>query len=105
MGGTCGAAALEYVDVVPIPVPCTKIEKEFNSSTIDWAPRKFMVPICTLHCDCNYCGSSTRDCNYDPSTAGTDVPDNPLAARWCSLCGPKFNAPIDVHCFELNHFE
>lgn len=59
-----------------------------------------MVPICTEHCGCNY-GSP----DPDPATTCKDVPDNPLAARWCWLCGPKFNAPIDIHCFKLGHFE
>jgi len=100
--GTCGAASREYVDVVPVPVPCQKIEGPFpgrlSNGTINWAPTKLMQPICVDLCDCNY-GSS------DPSTDCTDVPDNPLAGKWCSLCGPKFNEPINIDCFQLGHFE
>ena len=100
--GTCGAASREYVDVVPLPSRCEKVLDPFpgrlSNGTIDWAPTKLMQPICVDLCDCNY-GSS------DPSTDCTDVPDNPLAGKWCSLCGPKFNKPVNIDCFQLGHFD
>jgi len=54
--------------------------------TADWAPKKLMAAICAEKCNCQY-----PDCK--------DVPDDPSSATWCSLCGPKFNAPIviDAH--------
>ena len=64
-----------------------------DNRTIDWAPAKLMQPICLEHCECDYSARS----ELPPCK---DVPDNPLAASWCSLCGPKFNKPIEVQCFK-----
>ena len=48
-----------------------------------WAPTSMMKEICQQQCDCAY-----PDC--------PDVPDKPLFGKWCSLCGPKYNAPFYV---------
>ena len=68
-----------------------------DNRTIDGAPAKLMQPICLEHCECDYSAQpGTIHCK--------DVPDNPLAASWCSLCGPKFNKPIGVQCFKLEEY-
>ena len=97
--GTCSGSGFSDNDGVPgispmLNIPCRDI-KELpvdgflpDNRTIDWAPNKLMEPICLQHCECNY----RKDCK--------DVPDNPLAASWCSLCGPKFNRPIEIQCFK-----
>jgi len=64
-----------------------------DNRTIDWGPAKLMKPICLQHCECDY---------EQPNTPNPckDVPDNPLAASWCSLCGPRFNRPMEIQCFK-----
>merc|ERR1711865_440238 len=54
-----------------------------NPIMAEWAPKKMMQIICDTACNCNY-----------PSCS--DVPDDPKTKHWCSLCGPKFNAPIGI---------
>lgn len=54
-----------------------------NPITAEWAPKKMMKVICGTACNCNYPGCP-------------DVPDDPKTMHWCSLCGPKYNAPIKV---------
>jgi len=101
--GTCSGAGFVDLDGVPgispmLNIPCKDITLYPgvflpDNRTIDWAPKKLMEPICSLHCECDYRG--------DPGTIPCkDVPDNPLAASWCSLCGPKFNRPIEIQCFK-----
>jgi hypothetical protein len=64
-----------------------------DNRTIDWGPAKLMKPICLQHCECDYRG----DPEGNPCK---DVPDNPSAASWCSLCGPRFNRPMEIQCFK-----
>ena len=54
-----------------------------NPIISEWAPKVMMKAICDLRCNCNY-----PNCK--------DVPDDPKTKHWCSLCGPKYNAPINV---------
>lgn len=58
---------------------------------IYWTTGALMNPICLEKCNCVYSSGFTHTCR--------DVPDDPKAATWCSLCGPKFNAPITVNLF------
>jgi len=53
------------------------------NTTAAWAPTKLMSAACDARCKCVY-------------PACPDVPDDPNAQRWCSLCGPKYNAPIEI---------
>ena len=78
-------------DIVDPPFPGPFLP---GNRTIDWAPKKLMKPLCLEHCDCDYRG--------DPGASAPckDVPDNPLASSWCSLCGPLFNRPIEIQCFK-----
>ena len=48
-----------------------------------WAPDQLMDGICQKNCMCDY-----PKCK--------DVPDDPKAGKWCSLCGPKVNKPFEV---------
>ena len=93
--GTCGAYGFTDNDGPPgispmLNIPCFTMPEPVNK-TIDWAPAKLMQNICVSHCECDYSGGGIP-CK--------DVPDNPLAASWCSLCGPKFNRPIELQCFK-----
>jgi len=54
-----------------------------GSQQINWSSNTLMKMTCDVFCDCTY-----PNC--------PDVPDKPGAHRYCSLCGPKFNAPINV---------
>ena len=54
-----------------------------NPIAAEWAPVKMMTVVCDLKCKCVY-----PDCK--------DVEDDPNTNHWCSLCGPKYNAPINV---------
>jgi uncharacterized surface protein with fasciclin (FAS1) repeats len=59
----------------------------YPKTGVDWAPAALMRKICEQQCDCTY-----PNCK--------DQPDDPKAGKWCSLCGPKFNAPITVNLFD-----
>jgi len=52
-----------------------------GSATVNWTSPLLMRVTCDTHCNCIY-----------PKCP--DVPDKP--PMYCSLCGPKFNAPIEV---------
>jgi len=58
------------------------------ATTNTWAPAALMTGICKLKCGCDYPTSALN--------VGTckDVPDDPSAGTYCSLCGPTFNRPI-----------
>ena len=56
-----------------------------NPIQAEWAPKNMMAIICDRRCRCK--------CKYPDCK---DVPDDPKSAHWCSLCGPKYNAPIGV---------
>ena len=56
---------------------------------VEWAPKKMMSAICDSACNCNY-----PNC--------PDVPDDPKNMHWCSLCGPRYNAPINVTLYNPN---
>ena len=49
---------------------------------------------------CNFSGNKTV-----PLPKCQDQPDNPQANKFCSLCGPKYNKPIEISMFEcgLDH--
>lgn len=98
--GTCSGYGFSDNDGAPgispmLNIPCADISDGYgpflpDNRTIEWAPAKLMQPICLKHCACDYSGP----------VPCKDVPDNPLAASWCSLCGPKFNRPIEIQCFK-----
>ena len=52
-----------------------------------WAPTSVMTQICEKQCDCAY-----PNC--------PDAKDEPLLGKWCSLCGPKYNANFYVQLYE-----
>jgi uncharacterized surface protein with fasciclin (FAS1) repeats len=105
--GTCSGAGFTDNDGVPsinpiLNIPCREIRTlptPFlpDNRTINWAPDKLMEPLYLEHCECDYHGIVPKDrCK--------DVPDNPLAANWCSLCGPLFNRPIEIQCFKSEEY-
>jgi len=57
---------------------------------IQWAPEGLMRPVCEIKCSCNF-----PDCCTSPGSCR----DNAKAGKFCSLCGPKFNAPINIQCY------
>jgi len=55
-----------------------------------------MGPICEEQCHCSYPSYPV----YNPALPGCpDAPDDPANGKFCSLCGPKYNAPIDIDLF------
>lgn len=40
-----------------------------------------------------FSGKKQCDCTFP---ACKDTPDSPLAGKWCSLCGPKYNDYITI---------
>jgi len=56
---------------------------QHGNQSVTFAPPTLMKRICDLQCNCPY-----PNC--------PDVPDNAPKELYCSLCGPKFNAPIQV---------
>ena len=56
------------------------------SQPIDWAPAALMRPVCEAQCGCTY-----PDCE--------DTRDRWLAGQLCSMCGPRYNAPITLECY------
>jgi uncharacterized surface protein with fasciclin (FAS1) repeats len=59
---------------------------------VDWSPAGLMDGICAEKCNCNF-----RNGNQTSLPRCIDEPDDPAAMTWCSLCGPKFNQPIDIN--------
>jgi hypothetical protein len=62
---------------------------------IDWLgknPEEGFGSFCEKRCHCSLPGG--RNSKSPPCT---DVSDSP--PKFCSLCGPKFNAPIDVYFY------
>eukprot|EP00729_Bicosta_minor_P029374 gene29374-22344_t len=64
-----------------------------GSRIIDWAPKRVMTDVCKSQCNCEY-----PDC--------PDAPDDPSRCNifgctpfFCSLCGPKYNSPIEVNLY------
>jgi len=63
--------------------------------TVKWAPAQLMDGVCKKQCMCNFSGNKTVSL---PKCQ--DQPDDPKAGKFCSLCGPKFNEPIEIDMFE-----
>ena len=64
--------------------PCERADrKQKGNRTVPWTNPRLMSVTCTTRCNCTY-----PDC--------PDVPDRPRVHSYCSLCGPKFNADIEV---------
>lgn len=96
--GTCSGAMYSDSEGAPginpiLNIPCKEIADPPFNRTINWAPDKLMQPICAERCGCDYGRGKCKD-----------VPDNPLAESWCSLCGPLFNRPIEIQCFKVEEY-
>lgn len=64
--------------------PCDRPgRKQSGSETVAWTTSTLMKNTCGNVCDCTY-------------PLCPDSPDVPRNQQYCSLCGPKFNAPIKV---------
>lgn len=64
--------------------PCDRAgRRQKGSLNVSWTTPTLMKNTCSNVCDCNY-------------PLCPDSPDNPRNSQYCSLCGPKFNAPIEV---------
>ena len=71
---------------------CTRDEFHYRwvqdgNRSIDWSAG--FVNWCRARCGCG--GKGDRPCK--------DVRDDPANHYYCSLCGPKYNAPIDVQLY------
>ena len=69
----------------------------YPQAQANWAPVGLMKEICREKCACAFPGSSIPGL---PKCA--DIPDDPAAKQWCSLCGPTFNKPILVNIFSCS---
>jgi len=56
---------------------------QHSNQSVSWTDPTLMKVTCGVLCKCAY-----PNC--------PDVPDDPRKDRYCSLCGPKFNAPVQV---------
>ena len=67
---------------------CTVVPsyKRNGTKTIDWS--EGFKPWCEARCGC---GGLLNPCK--------DVPDDPAKHTYCSLCGPKYNGPIEVQMY------
>merc|ERR1711865_371941 len=68
-----------------------------GSQKVDWAPVQLMEGICQVKCNCNFTDARTSTGQLPKCK---DEPDDPAAATWGSLCGPKFNKPIRINLFQ-----
>jgi len=60
-----------------------------GTKTIDWF--EGFQPWCQVRCGCGV----LKPCK--------DLPDDPANHVYCSLCGPKYNAPMEVHLYHANN--
>ena len=65
---------------------------------VAWAPHQLMDEVCQKKCMCNFSGNKTV-----PLPPCQDQPDDPKAGNFCSLCGPKYNKPIEISMFECGN--
>ena len=63
--------------------PCNRTWSKRGVTTVPWTDPKPMSAACDGRCNCVYSKGTCKD-----------VPDDPKEHHYCSLCGPKFNAPI-----------
>jgi uncharacterized surface protein with fasciclin (FAS1) repeats len=68
--------------------------------TVAWAPHQLMDEVCQKKCMCNFSGNKTV-----PLPKCQDEPDDPEAGNFCSLCGPKYNKPIEISMFECGNLD
>merc|ERR1719424_379859 len=61
-----------------------------GGENVSWTSEFLMLETCGPVCHCRY-----PDCK--------DEPDEPKEHHYCSLCGPKFNAPIEVKFWYKGH--
>jgi len=75
-----------------------KFTNPLGSQKVDWAPAALMEGICAVQCGCNFQGGS-KSAKLKALPVCKDAPDDPSAMKWCSLCGPLYNKPIDVKLY------
>ena len=71
-----------------------------SKENVPWAPSEMMDQICQRKCKCNYLNKNKTV----PTEPGTKIPlpeciDANYAGPFCSLCGPKYNQPIEIAMF------
>ena len=66
------------------------------AKNVDWSPAILMDGICAKQCHCSFRNGKTGNRTSLLLPPCEDEPDQPAAETWCSLCGPKFNKPIDI---------
>jgi len=79
-----------------------------GTGTAKWLPNAF-VPLCRELCNCNPTSTwnpsfpnGAKICKDTPlNCACADVPDVPSKGQFCSLCGPKYNAPIQIKLWDV----
>jgi len=76
---------------------------QYDGITVsEWLPDSF-APLCRTLCGCTIKGvwqPGSKVCKETPLyCACQDVPDEPSKFEFCSLCGPKYNANINITLF------
>ena len=72
------------------PSKCPSNWEIRGTTKASWTSPRLMELPCRAKCNCKY-------------PACPDVPDDPKLHHYCSLCGPKFNAPVEVKLFEAKY--
>ena len=72
-----------------VPLPGAQIGKN-----VSWAPEELMDELCQTKCKCNF---ENKNKTVPQLPECVDKPD--LPGQYCSLCGPKYNKPIDIAMF------
>ena len=65
---------------------------------MDWAPHQLMDGVCQDECMCKFGGKPGNKVAL-PLPNCSDHPDDPKAGEFCSLCGPRYNKPIEISMF------
>ena len=83
----CSKETYKYGDKTIGPFTVQK-----GGATVPWASDALMQATCSAFCNCGYQCPTCKPNRALP--ACRDKADQPGAHKYCSLCGPKFNAPI-----------
>lgn len=68
---------------------------------VSWTSPGLMAETCEAFCGCQYKSPGRRPLPSPPAPplCKDDIHDAPLAHKYCSLCGPKFNAPVHIDLY------
>lgn len=72
-----------------------------NESNVPWAPVAMMDEVCQSECKCNYLNKNKTVPGLPECPDKADGPwaINQTSGFFCSLCGPKYNQPVEIAMF------